>query len=155
MNGRIPIIVPLPLFTEMAGIQKELDGDDPVPYSIMDVSMVQDQSLVQVGFQRVDHVDILNMSADGWRYLFDCDFVYGSDVLEQIPLEWTMFVIHQLHSVAHVGLFFNINFMLDPFGPPAVNPKSSFTWWRDHFRALGGLRECRDLITRGVYFLEG
>lgn len=85
-------------------------------------------------------------------------WVYCCDVLEHIPTQFTMLTISELLKITRYGLFLSITLVPDTFGVlvgkslhQTVQP---FTWWRDSIKELGILRECRDLITTGLYLVE-
>ncbi len=85
------------------------------------------------------------------------DFVYCCDVLEHVPPEFTMLVIRQLLDVARVGVFLNISLVPDRFGVHVGTALHQsvfrFTWWRDRLNELGTVRECRDLLSSGVFWV--
>lgn len=93
--------------------------------------------------------------------LFGCeafDYVYCCDVLEHIPPMFTMLVAARLLEVSRRGVFFSIALTPDRFGvlvgKPLHQTVESFVTWRDALAELGTIRECRDLITAGVYLVE-
>jgi SAM-dependent methyltransferase len=86
------------------------------------------------------------------------DYVYCADVMEHIPTEYVMLVLHRLLSVTTKGLFLSISLTQDNMGVwvgqhlhRTVQP---FTWWRDRLRDIGTLVESRDLIDCGVYLVK-
>jgi len=86
------------------------------------------------------------------------DWVYCCDVLEHIPTPFTMLVVRNLLDVARRGVFLSISLQPDQFGAwigkPLHQSVQSFTQWRDQLSELGSVRECRDLLTQGVYLVE-
>lgn len=87
------------------------------------------------------------------------DWVYCTDVMEHIPTALTMLTVHRLREVAHKGLFFSISLTPDLFGVWVGHPLhatvQSFTWWRDMLGEVGSVVEARDLLTTGIYVLDG
>jgi len=91
---------------------------------------------------------------DGKRF----DWVFCSDVLEHIPTEFSMLVVHRLLEVAKKGVFLSIATAPDEFGNwigktlhKTVQP---FTWWRDNLKELGNLAEARDLFITAIFMVE-
>lgn len=86
------------------------------------------------------------------------DFVYCCDVLEHVPTEYTMLVLHRLLSVAREGVFLSISLVPDSFGVwvgrHLHETVRDFCWWRDRLNDLGTVAECRDLGASGVYFVR-
>jgi SAM-dependent methyltransferase len=97
-----------------------------------------------------DTADLLN----GLAY----DYVYCCDVLEHIPREFTMLTAQNLLRVAKRGVFLSIGLTQDVFGAwvgrPLHETVESFVWWRDRLKELGTVREARDLLHTGVYYVE-
>lgn len=85
------------------------------------------------------------------------DYVYCTDVLEHIPLPFTMLVVHRLLKVARHGVFLSIALVPDHFGAwvgtPLHQSVQVFTDWRDQLATVGRLVEARDLLTSGVYLV--
>jgi SAM-dependent methyltransferase len=86
------------------------------------------------------------------------DYVYCCDVLEHIPLPFTMLVVARLLEVARHGVFLSISTIPDQFGAWAgtslhlsVQP---FVEWRDQLNAVGRVVEARDLLIAGAYLVE-
>ena len=86
------------------------------------------------------------------------DYVYCCDVLEHIPTPFTMLVIARLLAVAKRGVFLSISTVPDNYGPlvgatlhQTVQP---FVWWRDQLAAMGHLKEARDMLISGCYYVE-
>ncbi len=69
-----------------------------------------------------------------------------------------MLVISRLLHVARRGVFLSIALVPDEFGvwvgQPLHQTVQGFTWWRDRLNTLGTIKECRDLLTAGVYYVE-
>lgn len=85
------------------------------------------------------------------------DWVYCTDVLEHIPLPFTMLVVSRLLEVARRGVFLSISLMPDSFGAwigkPLHQSVQTFTQWRDQLDAIGQVVEARDLLHCGVYLV--
>jgi len=86
------------------------------------------------------------------------DYVYCCDVLEHVPIEFTMLAIANLLSITRRGLFLHISTVPDVFGVRVGErlhkTVESFTWWRDRLRELGSVEDARDLIVSGAYWVE-
>lgn len=86
------------------------------------------------------------------------DYVYCCDVMEHIPLPFTMLVIRQLLSIARRGVFLSISLMPDSFGvligQHLHQSVQTFPQWRDQLDTVGRVIEARDLLHTGVYFVE-
>lgn len=86
------------------------------------------------------------------------DYVYCCDVLEHIPQALTMLVISRLLEVSRKGVFLSISLVPDVFGAwvgqPLHQTVQPFTWWRDLLGEMGRVRESRDLLVNGCYFVE-
>jgi 2-polyprenyl-3-methyl-5-hydroxy-6-metoxy-1,4-benzoquinol methylase len=85
------------------------------------------------------------------------DYVVCCDVLEHIPTHFTMLVIAQLLRVTRRGLFLTISLLPDAFGVWAgttlhqtVQP---YVWWREAIGEIGRLKESRDLLTTGLFWV--
>lgn len=81
---------------------------------------------------------------------------YCCDVMEHIPTSLVGLALSRiLESCDRV--FFSICFIPDHFGAYVGEPLhltvQPFLWWRDLLRELGTLREARDLIDEGVFYL--
>lgn len=87
----------------------------------------------------------------GWDYGFCCD------VMEHIPLEYTMLTLHNIISACRTT-WFQIAFEPDVFGTLIGKPLHlsvmPFTWWRDRIAAFGMLVEARDLCGCGVFVVK-
>jgi SAM-dependent methyltransferase len=85
------------------------------------------------------------------------DFAYCCDVLEHIPVEFTMLVVARCISAARRS-FFHVNFDPDHFGQTIGAPLhltvQPFTWWRDRLGELGVLTDARDMLGHGIFLLE-
>ncbi len=93
-----------------------------------------------------------------WRQTGMFDFVYCCDVLEHIPTPFTMLVVSRLLEAAKDGVFLSISLTPDMFGEMVGKPLhqtvQSFVTWRDQLAELGTLRESRDLLHTGLFYLE-
>lgn len=92
-----------------------------------------------------------------WASHIDADYAYCCDVLEHIPIEFTMLVVANCLTAAPTA-FLHINFDPDHFGQVigdtlhlTVKP---FVWWRDRLAEIGTLTEARDLLGHGLFLLE-
>lgn len=88
-----------------------------------------------------------------WNYGFCCD------VMEHFPPEFTMLAARNMLDVCERVLFIP-SFISDDQGPkhtgdPLHLTVEGFIWWRDRFQELGTLLDGRDLLGRGVYYVEG
>ncbi len=85
------------------------------------------------------------------------DYVFCTDVLEHIPQEYTMLVVHRLLEASKLGVFLTISLIPDNqgvwLGKHLHQTVQPFTWWRDRLRELGTVRECRDMIIKGAYYV--
>jgi SAM-dependent methyltransferase len=96
---------------------------------------------------------------DDLRHLGAFDWVYCTDVMEHIPLPFTMLVASRLLTLARKGVFFNIALGQESYGffigKPGLHVSlQPFTAWRDQLDTVGRVRECRDLIVAGAYLVE-
>lgn len=86
------------------------------------------------------------------------DYVYCCDVLEHVPPVFTMLVVSRLLEVARLGVFLSISLVPDQFGvrigKPLHQTVQPFLEWRDQLNALGRVRESRDLLHCGIYYVE-
>lgn len=86
-------------------------------------------------------------------------YVYGYcvDVMEHIPIEYTMLTLHQMKRVCK-GLFLHICNVPDGFGKAIGEPLHltvmPFEWWRDHLREIGTVVEARDLMRNSLFYVE-
>lgn len=85
------------------------------------------------------------------------DFAYCTDVLEHIPMEWTMLSAERVIRACGTA-FFTIAHEPDSCGVLigetlhlTVQP---FAWWRDRLALLGNLVEARDLCARGLFIVK-
>lgn len=89
--------------------------------------------------------------AAGWDHGFCCD------VMEHIPVEYTMLVIDRIMSACATA-FFSICTVPDQFGAAIGEPLHlsvfPFEFWRDHLGEFGTLVEARDLLTDALFVLE-
>jgi SAM-dependent methyltransferase len=94
-----------------------------------------------------------------WRDEFAAfEWIYCCDVLEHIPLPFTMLVVHRLVTAAQRGVFLSIALVPDEFGAlvgtPLHQSVQSFVAWRDQLAEIADVVECRDLGAVGLYFLR-
>lgn len=85
------------------------------------------------------------------------DWAYCCDVMEHIPPQFTMLVVHRLLNIVRQGVFFSISLVPDQFGYLAGEPLHKtvqpFTWWRDALGEMGSVIDCRDLGNVGTYLV--
>ena len=93
----------------------------------------------------------------GYQFGSKVDWVYCCDVMEHLPTAFTMLVAQRLIDAARFGVFFSITLQPDAFGvwvgKPLHQTVQPFTWWRDALKELGTVKECRDLLTTGLYMV--
>jgi hypothetical protein len=86
------------------------------------------------------------------------DWVYCCDVLEHIPLPFTMLVVTRLLAIARRGLFLSISFEPEAFGVWVGHrlhqSLQSYQDWRDQLSMVGELVEARDLLNAGVFLVK-
>lgn len=86
------------------------------------------------------------------------DYGYCTDLMEHIPVEFTMLTLHRILSSCRL-CWFQIYLVPDVCGERideqlhvTVKP---FTWWLDHFHALGAeVLDARDLLNEGFYLVR-
>lgn len=87
------------------------------------------------------------------------DWVYCCDVLEHVPEGLTMLTVHQLCAIARHEVFLVVSHQPDRngfwVGHPLHHTVQPFVWWRDHLAEVTQIREARDLIHHGVFWLRG
>ena len=87
------------------------------------------------------------------------DWVYCCDVLQHVPVQFTMTSVAQLVRQAHRGVFLSVSTQPDPYGiwigKNLHQTVQGFTWWRDSLREFGPLVEARDLVGSCVFVLNG
>ena len=92
------------------------------------------------------------------RGLFLDDYVYCCDVLEHIPVAFTMLVAARLLEVAMRAVFFSVSFQPDVMGywigKPLHETVMPFIWWRDQLNAVGRVVQGRDMLGSGVFLVE-
>lgn len=85
------------------------------------------------------------------------EWVYCCDVLEHIPPAFTMLTVARLLEQSIRGVFLSIALQPDEFGAWVGRPLhltvQDFATWRDQLAAVGRVRECRDLLTTGLYLV--
>lgn len=89
------------------------------------------------------------------------DYVHCCDVLEHLPVEYTMLAIHNLLNQCR-GMFLSICFQDEAFseiiGDKLHLTIMPFRWWRDSLRQIGNVVEARDLspanrLKEGVFYV--
>ncbi len=79
------------------------------------------------------------------------DYAYCCDVMEHIPVQWTMLSLANLfRSADHV--FIQVDVEPEGWGQ-LINEVlhltvMPFVWWRDHIAEFGEILDCRDMIAR-------
>jgi len=86
-----------------------------------------------------------------WDYGFCCD------VLEHIPIEFTMLSVARLISACST-VWLHIALEPDRWGPMVLNEPlhqtvKPFSWWLDRLYCLGDVREARDLIHSAMFVI--
>ena len=96
-----------------------------------------------------------------WDKIFEdasFDYVYCCDVLEHIPMPFTMLTVSRLLDVSRHGVFLSISMMPDNFGvligKTLHQSVQTFVQWRDQLDTIGVVIEARDLLHTGVYLVE-
>jgi 2-polyprenyl-3-methyl-5-hydroxy-6-metoxy-1,4-benzoquinol methylase len=86
------------------------------------------------------------------------DYVYCTDVLEHVPTQLTMLAVDQMLRVAKHGLFLAVSMVAEHHGVwmgrtlhQTVQP---FLWWKASLAEVGTVREARDLLTVGIFYVE-
>ncbi len=86
------------------------------------------------------------------------DYGFCADVMEHMPLEYSMCVVARALSACR-RVFFHISFRPDAcgklIGEPLHLTVMSFVWWRDHLSELGEVLEARDLLGQGMFYVKG
>ena len=92
-----------------------------------------------------------------WKREWPASWEYGycCDVMEHIPPKKTDAV--QKNITTHCrNSFFTIHFGPDHFGGGDLHLNvKPFTWWRDKLKEHGTLKEARDMIGMGAFYLAG
>jgi len=85
------------------------------------------------------------------------DYAYCCDVLEHLPTQFSMLVVARLLEAAP-RVFVSVCNVQDSagvwIGKELHQTVKPFTWWRDSFRELATIVECRDLFDNSVFLLE-
>jgi len=85
------------------------------------------------------------------------DYVYCCDVLEHLPMQYTMLAVDQMLRIATKGVFLSVFFNQDHYGAWAGRPLhltvQPFVWWRDSFKELTEVIEARDCHDFGLFYL--
>lgn len=97
--------------------------------------------------------------AGAWRrHQTPYDYVYCTDVLEHVPLPFTLLVVERLLQAATHGVFLSISLVPDSFGVwvghSLHHSVRRYDEWRQDLRELARVIDARDLGTTGTYFLE-
>jgi 2-polyprenyl-3-methyl-5-hydroxy-6-metoxy-1,4-benzoquinol methylase len=86
------------------------------------------------------------------------DVGYCCDVMEHIPPDKCDAVLKRIFSNCR-RVFFTIHFGPDNFGQTVGHPLhlnvQDFIWWRDKLSEYGRIKNARDLIGIGAFFVEG
>lgn len=149
------------------------DEDSPSLRSVVDIGCgagaasrkLKDLGFQVIGFDLTDkawaHDDIPLRTGCIWHGL-DVpglhDYGYCCDVMEHIPTEYTALAIKNMLSKC-ANVFLNISFLPDHFGPailgrPLHLTVRPFEWWRDMLSEVSVVREARDLIGQGVFYVS-
>lgn len=91
-----------------------------------------------------------------WSRPLGWDWGYCTDVMEHIPVEYTMLVLDRIMANCR-SAFFHICLIPDGFGKAIGQPLHltvmPFEWWRDKLGEFGEVVECRDFMANGVYHI--
>jgi 2-polyprenyl-3-methyl-5-hydroxy-6-metoxy-1,4-benzoquinol methylase len=86
------------------------------------------------------------------------DWVYCCDVLEHVPPTFAMLVVSRLLEASRKGVFLSIALQGDNFGvwvgKPLHQTVQGFVQWREQLSAIGHVKECRDMLMNGLFYLE-
>lgn len=116
------------------------------------------------------HTDILLIEGSIWHglprstgtngnHMYDgkFDYVYCCDMMEHLPTEFTALAINNLLSVSRKGVFLSICFIPDVMGQlirlPLHLTVKPFAWWLSLLRELGSVREARDILGDGLFYV--
>lgn len=94
-----------------------------------------------------------------WRNIphFALDYCYCTDVMEHIPTELVGLSIEQILQRSRNGAFFSISFQPDNFGAFIEQTLHltvrDFKWWVELFQELGTLKDARDMLGQGVFYV--
>lgn len=84
-------------------------------------------------------------------------FGFCTDVMEHIPPNRVDAVLENIAWLTKHA-FFSISFNKDHFGEKVGEPLhltvKSFVWWRDKLRGFGDVKEARDLLGMGVFYVD-
>ncbi len=82
------------------------------------------------------------------------DFGFCCDVMEHIPIEYTMAVLQRMKANCR-ELFLHICLVPDSFGKMIGEPLHltvmPFEWWLSHLQELGDVKDARDLVHNGLF----
>ena len=96
---------------------------------------------------------------------FAFDYALCADVMEHVPIEYTMAAVSNIMRHIRKGAFFKIAFYDESFqqyvGKPLHMTVMPFEWWRDRLPEFGKLTEARHLVNadnhqvqEGIFYLE-
>ncbi len=95
------------------------------------------------------------------RAVFDAnrvDYVFCCDVLEHLPVQFTMLAIDQCLRVAKKGVFLSIYFQPDDYGAwvgrPLHQTVQPFVWWREAIKEIAEIVEARDCLKYGLFYVR-
>ena len=94
----------------------------------------------------------IRVNGSGWKYGYCCD------VMEHLPPEKVDDVLKRIFKNCD-HCFFSIHFGEDNFrkivGHPLHLTVKPFVWWQDKMRQYGTVKDARDLIGMGTFYVEG
>ena len=148
-------------FMEMTGAQK---GDSVIDLGCgtgRATSALQEKGLRATGFDITPkglQETIHFRQGCLWRKIGgQYDHGYCCDVMEHIPIEFTMLVLHQI-SLVTPNLFLQICNIPDGFGRAIGEPLHlsvmPFQWWKAHLESFGEVLDARDLLTSSVFHVR-
>lgn len=92
-----------------------------------------------------------------WNRGLVFDYGFCCDVMEHIPMEYTMLVIHRIISTCKTS-WFQISLQPDNFGAAIGQPLhltvKPFGWWLERLRMAGDVVDARDLCGQALYIVE-
>jgi hypothetical protein len=87
------------------------------------------------------------------------DHILCCDVMEHIPTEYVMLVLHRLIQASKKTVCLSIGLMPDNFGAYIGQPLhltvQEFTWWRDRLKGMTNVIEARDCGAFALFVVEG
>ena len=85
------------------------------------------------------------------------DFGFCCDVMEHIPIEYTMAALQRMHMNCR-EVFLHICLVPDSFGKMIGEPLHltvmPFDWWLSHLQELGDVKDARDLVHNGLFHVR-